>query len=106
MNSTDNNFQVSDFTQITDKRLGSHFGGFRYLFYIPDSNEVIATSTRRNIAFWRFNSVAPCTVLSGNSDIIDCLCYTSHEPVLIFSGGDEGVIKKWERMQLNTFMYR
>ena len=27
------------------------------------------------------------------------------EPVLIFSGGDDGVIRKWERLQLNTFMY-
>jgi hypothetical protein len=24
---------------------------------------------------------------------------------LIFSGGDDGVIRKWERLQLNTFMF-
>lgn len=27
------------------------------------------------------------------------------EPVLFFSGGDDSNIKKWERLQLNTFMY-
>ncbi|KAJ3091362.1 hypothetical protein HK102_000820 [Quaeritorhiza haematococci] len=29
----------------------------------------------------------------------------SKEPLLIFSGGKDGVIRKWERMQLNSFMY-
>lgn len=27
-------------------------------------------------------------------------------PILIFSGDNEGVIIKWERMQSNHFMYR
>ena len=27
------------------------------------------------------------------------------EPILFYSGGDEGLARKWERLQLNTFMY-
>ncbi|KAJ3280734.1 hypothetical protein HK104_000440, partial [Borealophlyctis nickersoniae] len=73
---------VSDFVPTDDARL-HHFttGGFtfKHLTFIPETNEVI--------------------------DVVECLTFTSKEPLLIFSGGDDGLIKKWERLQLNTFMY-
>jgi WD40 repeat protein len=66
---------------------------------------VIGISTRRSLYFWKYNQAAPLTVLPGHADIAECLTFTAKEPLLIFSGGDDGIIRKWERLQLNTFMY-
>nr|KAJ3422640.1 hypothetical protein HK105_007194 [Polyrhizophydium stewartii] len=98
---------VSDFVRTDDERFHPPGGtfSFKYLMYIPENNEVIGISTRRSLVIWRYNSVAPLTVLPGHADIAECLTFTSKEPLLIFSGGDDGIIRKWERLQLNTFMY-
>lgn len=98
---------VSDFVKTDDERLhkeGAGFG-FRSLLFIPENNEVIGISTRRSLYFWKYNQAAPLTVLPGHADIAECLTFNSKEPLLIFSGGDDGNIRKWERLQLNTFMY-
>lgn len=95
---------VSDFV-ATD---GEHINGdvcYKNFIYIPENNEVIGISTRRSLIFWKYNSTASLTVLPGHTDIAECLTYTSREPLLVFSGGDDGTIVKWERLQLNTFMY-
>ncbi|KAJ3277023.1 hypothetical protein HDV01_000075 [Terramyces sp. JEL0728] len=98
---------VSDFVQTDDERFHVRGGaiGFRNMIFVPETNEVIAISNRRSIVVWRYNSVAPLTVLPGHSDIVECLTYNPKEPILIFSGGDDGIIRKWERLQLITFMY-
>lgn len=98
---------VSDFVTIDSERLYGNSGpyGFKNLTFIPETNELVGITTRRSIVFWKYNSVASLTVLPGHADIVECLAFNSKEPVLIFSGGDDGVIKKWERLQLNTFMY-
>ncbi|KAI8927284.1 quinon protein alcohol dehydrogenase-like superfamily [Entophlyctis helioformis] len=98
---------VSDFVRTDDERFHPAGGtfAFKYLLFIPETNEVVAVSTRRSVVIWRYNSVAPLTVLPGHADIVECLTFTSKEPLLIFSGGDDGIIRKWERLQLNTFMY-
>ncbi|KAJ1338995.1 hypothetical protein BSLG_006134 [Batrachochytrium salamandrivorans] len=100
-------YKVSDFVRADDERfhpVGGSFA-FKHLLFIPESNETIGVSTRRSLVIWRYNSVAPVTVLPGHADIVECLTFTSKEPILVFSGGDDGVIRKWERLQLNTFMY-
>ncbi|KAI8901202.1 quinon protein alcohol dehydrogenase-like superfamily [Globomyces pollinis-pini] len=98
---------VSDFVRTDDERFHVRGGtfGFRNLLYIPETMEVVAISTRRSLVVWKYNSVAPLTVLPGHIDIAECLAFNSKEPILIFSGGDDGIIHKWERLQLNTFMY-
>ncbi|KAJ2997848.1 hypothetical protein HDV02_005118 [Globomyces sp. JEL0801] len=98
---------VSDFVRTDDDRFHVRGGtfGFRNLLYIPETMEVVAISTRRSLVVWKYNSVAPLTVLPGHIDIAECLAFNSKEPILIFSGGDDGIIHKWERLQLNTFMY-
>jgi WD40 repeat protein len=73
---------------------------------VPDNNEIIAVSSRRTLISWRFNQFASAIILPGHSDIVECLCFTSKEPILFFSGGDDGIIRKSERLQLNAFMYR
>jgi WD40 repeat protein len=98
---------VSDFVQTDDERFhppGGSFG-FKLMNYIPETSEVIAVTTRRSLVFWKYNSMAPLTVLPGHTDIVECLTFNPKEPILIFSGGDDGIIRKWERLQLNTFMY-
>jgi WD40 repeat protein len=79
---------------------------FKTLMFVPEANEIIGTTSRRSLTMWRYNPYAPLTVLPGHADIVECLCFTQKEPILLFSGGDDGLIRKWERMQLNTFMYR
>ncbi|KAJ3305098.1 hypothetical protein HDV03_002025 [Kappamyces sp. JEL0829] len=96
---------VSDFVKTDDERLYGSTLRFKNLLYIPETNEVVGISTRRALVFWKYNAVAPLTVLPGHADIVECLTFNAKEPILIFSGGDDGIIKKWERLQLNTFMY-
>ncbi|KAI8908490.1 WD40-repeat-containing domain protein [Gorgonomyces haynaldii] len=98
---------VSDFVRTDHERYqntGASFG-LKSLLFIPENNEVIAITTRRSILVWKYNAGASLTVLPGHMDIVECLTFTSKEPLLIFSGGDDGIIRKWERLQLNTFMY-
>ncbi len=78
---------VSDFVKTDDERLHGLSLRFRNLLYIPETNEVVGISTRRVLIFWKYNSVAPLTVLPGHEDIVECLTYNPKEPVLIFSGG-------------------
>ncbi|KAJ3326052.1 hypothetical protein HDV06_002437 [Boothiomyces sp. JEL0866] len=98
---------VSDFVRTDDERFHVRGGaiGFRNMIFVPETNEVIAITNRRSVVVWRYNAVAPLTVLPGHSDIVECLAFNSKEPILIFSGGDDGIIRKWERLQLITFMY-
>ncbi|KAJ1558347.1 hypothetical protein HK096_002054, partial [Nowakowskiella sp. JEL0078] len=98
---------VSDFVTTDNGEVHQTNGPFcfKQLVYIPEANEVIGITNRRSVTTWKYNPIAPVTVLSGHTDVVECLTFTSKEPLLIFSGGGDGVIRKWERLQLNTFMY-
>ncbi|ORY40968.1 WD40 repeat-like protein [Rhizoclosmatium globosum] len=78
---------------------------FKQLLFVQELNEVIGITNRRSIIVWKYNPAASITVLSGMTDAVECLTFTLKEPLLIFSGGSDGLIRKWERLQLNTFMY-
>jgi WD40 repeat protein len=99
---------VSDFVRTDDERFHPKGGpfGLKSLQYITETSEVIGISSRKSLVVWRYNSAAPITVLPGHGDIVECLSFNPKEPILIFSGGDDGIIRKWERLQLNMFMYR
>ncbi|KAI9199249.1 WD40-repeat-containing domain protein [Polychytrium aggregatum] len=98
---------VSDFVSTDNELFHQHNGAFffRQLLFVPEINEVIGLSNRRSVTTWKYNPVASVTVLSGHTDVVECLALTTKEPLLIFSGGGDGVIRKWERLQLNSFMY-
>ncbi|TPX59029.1 hypothetical protein SpCBS45565_g07846 [Spizellomyces sp. 'palustris'] len=98
---------VSDFVRTGEEGFQHSSGGFafKHLLFVPEVNEVFAATNRKSIVVWKFNPFAALTVLPGHTDVVECLTFTSKEPLLIFSGGDDGVIRKWERLQLNTFMY-
>ncbi|XP_031569624.1 uncharacterized protein LOC116304102, partial [Actinia tenebrosa] len=74
------------------------------LHYLPDLGHVIGTNSRRNLIFWKYNSSGCLTTLK-NKCPVDTLVYTRKVPILIFSGGDDGNVAKWERLQSNNFMY-
>ncbi|KAI8611101.1 WD40-repeat-containing domain protein [Chytriomyces sp. MP71] len=98
---------VSDFVGISsdDGHHKTNATSFKQISFVPELNEVIGITNRRSIVVWKYNPAASITVLSGHSDAVECLTFTMKEPLLIFSGGSDGFIRKWERLQLNTFMY-
>ncbi|KAJ8303914.1 hypothetical protein KUTeg_017497 [Tegillarca granosa] len=73
--------------------------------YFGELNSVVASSSRRHLIVWKYNSSGCITALKCKIPL-ESLCYTRKVPILIFSGDNDGVITKWERMQSNHFMYR
>lgn len=53
---------------------------------------------------WKYNSSGCLTTLK-NKCAMESLTYTRKVPLLIFSGGSNGHVSKWERLQSNNFMY-
>nr|KAG5685672.1 hypothetical protein BaRGS_014479 [Batillaria attramentaria] len=74
------------------------------LRYFPEVNMAVATTSRRGVVVWKYNTSACVTALRCNTPI-ESICYTAKIPILIFSGDHDGTITKWERMQSNHFMY-
>ncbi|XP_050413765.1 uncharacterized WD repeat-containing protein alr3466 [Patella vulgata] len=74
------------------------------LKFFPELNQCVATTSRRHLIVWKYNSSGCITALKCKAPL-ESLCYTKKVPLLIFSGDSEGAIIKWERMQSNHFMY-
>ncbi|GFN83516.1 vegetative incompatibility protein het-e-1 [Plakobranchus ocellatus] len=72
--------------------------------FFPELNQVVASTSRRHMIVWKYNSSGCVTTLTCKSPM-ESLCYTSKVPILLFSGDHDGAIIKWERMQSNHFMY-
>ncbi|KAI9091859.1 WD40-repeat-containing domain protein [Phlyctochytrium arcticum] len=99
---------VTDFVRTEEEHYQTKSNSsftFKQLLFVPEVNEVLASTNRKSIVVWKFNPSAALTVLPGHTDVVESLTFTSKEPLLIFSGGIDGIIRKWERLQLNTFMY-
>jgi WD40 repeat protein len=69
---------VSDFVETQSDHLKAGRGAFffKQLLFIPETNEVIGTTSRRSIVSWKYNPTASCTILPGHSDIVECLCFS------------------------------
>ncbi|ORX42833.1 WD40 repeat-like protein [Piromyces finnis] len=93
---------VSDFVTTS---LPPFIGHIKKLFYVPEGNQIFGTTNNRSIIIWKYNPAASSSTLKGHSDIIETLTFTEKEPLLIFSGGAYSEIQRWERLQLNSFMY-
>ncbi|XP_074652528.1 uncharacterized protein LOC141906930 [Tubulanus polymorphus] len=74
------------------------------LKFFPELNQVVASTSRRHLIVWKYQSSGCITALKCRAPI-ESLCYTHKVPLLIFSGDHDGAIIKWERMQSNHFMY-
>ncbi|KAJ3224690.1 hypothetical protein HK099_008075 [Clydaea vesicula] len=99
---------VTDFTCVDEEKFNSQSSTsfwFKQMIYVAETSQVMGLTNKRSLVIWKYNPNAAVTILSGHTDSVECLTFTSKEPVLIFSGADDGVIRKWERLQLNTFMY-
>ncbi|XP_073256527.1 uncharacterized protein [Porites lutea] len=72
--------------------------------YIADLGHLIGTNSRRHLILWKYNSSGCLTTLK-NKCAMESLTYTRKVPLLIFSGGSNGHVSKWERLQSNNFMY-
>ncbi|KAL8618662.1 hypothetical protein ACOMHN_048838 [Nucella lapillus] len=75
------------------------------LKYFPEISLAVASTSRRQIIAWKYNTAGCITALKCSSPL-ESLCYTSKVPILIFSGNQEGIVSKWERSQSNPFMYK
>jgi WD40 repeat protein len=74
------------------------------LKYVPEASEVVATTKRRQLVIWKHEQTA-ATVTLPSKKPFECLSYTSKPPILIFSGGGDSQLIKWEQQQLNNFAY-
>eukprot|EP00002_Diphylleia_rotans_P033367 TRINITY_DN7090_c0_g1_i1.p1 TRINITY_DN7090_c0_g1~~TRINITY_DN7090_c0_g1_i1.p1 ORF type:complete len:812 (-),score=137.18 TRINITY_DN7090_c0_g1_i1:340-2775(-) len=79
---------------------------FQRLFWISEAQEMVGWTTSRQLMMWRYNPCVPVSVCRGHSDGIEtlCVCQKSTD-VRIFSAGGDGLVRKWEPMQLNTQLY-
>lgn len=71
--------------------------------YLPEMAQMFAGTDRKQLLAWRFNPQAAIATLAVDRPA-ECLCYTRQEPLLYFSGCNDGSFLKWERTQLNPFM--
>ena len=76
---------VSEFTGTGAEQHGNGTFIFRQLAFIPESNEVVGTTSRRSLITWKYNPTAPCTILPGHADIVESLCYSNSFLCLIKS---------------------
>ncbi|KAF6030822.1 hypothetical protein EB796_010866 [Bugula neritina] len=75
-----------------------------HLKWQPEMNQVIGTTSRRQIIVWKYNP-SGCITALRNKQPIESISYTHKRPILIFTGDHDGSIVKWEQMQSNNFMY-
>jgi WD40 repeat protein len=74
---------------------------------IPETNEMIAATSTREIIIWKYNHAGPITTLRGHSQSVECLTY-SKKALHFYSGGGESMVNKWEleTKEQNPFVYR
>ncbi|XP_041369826.1 uncharacterized WD repeat-containing protein all2124-like [Gigantopelta aegis] len=94
---------VSDFIGTFQQQEDEKYE-LQLLKFFPELNQVVASTSRRHLIVWKYNSSGCITAVKYKTPL-DCLCYTTKFPILMFSGDSDGVIVKWERMQSNNFMY-
>ncbi|KAL7748482.1 SCF-dependent proteasomal ubiquitin-dependent protein catabolic process [Sorochytrium milnesiophthora] len=96
---------VTDFMGL-DEEVIAHAIGSRFtvrsLLFIPESNEAVATTTRRTLIFWRYNAASPITTLQCVGETAEALTFSTSS--ICLSGGVNN-ITRWERIQLNSFIY-
>ncbi|XP_071959328.1 uncharacterized protein [Antedon mediterranea] len=95
---------VSDFIGTFQESEANEKYHIQLLKYFPELHQVVASTSRRHLIVWKYNPSACITALKCKN-AVECLTYTKKVPILIFSGGNDGEVHKWERLQSNHFMY-
>ncbi|KAJ3342908.1 hypothetical protein HDU93_000567 [Gonapodya sp. JEL0774] len=93
----------SSATSRSSNSVGSGLG-FKRLLYVEEGACIVGTAGRRLI-LWRFNPASSVSTLIAADAPVEAVTYTAKEPLLIFSAGGDSVVRKWERLQLNAFLY-
>jgi hypothetical protein len=96
---------VTDFVSLGERNGSIQHAPLKYLCHVAETNEVWGINSRKTVVSWRFNPHASLTVLSGHSDIIECIASNTAEPLLIYTGAADGSMRRWERTQVNPFLY-
>ena len=87
------------------------------LFRIPQTGEVVASTSSRNLCIWRYNPHGAVTILREHTDWVEVLahCYRrrpnsdggdEEDSMVLLSGGADSVIRLWEPIsRMNPFIY-
>ncbi|XP_069100581.1 uncharacterized protein [Pleurodeles waltl] len=70
----------------------------------PEASHVVGINRQHQVFIWKYNCMGCVTILAGTHPI-ECLSYTAKIPLLLFSGHSNGMVQKWERNHLSTFLY-
>lgn len=93
----------SSYSMKQERVQNSLQGIIQYLKYVPETNDIIGITTTKDVSIVRYNK-SSCVCCQQQQDI-QCVTYTKKVPILIFTGTSRGEMIKWERLQLNPFMY-
>ena len=74
------------------------------LKFLPDFNIMLATTTRRQLVLYRYNSTGPLTCVKYKQTL-DSVCFTGKSPILVFSGDSMGQVVKWEQKHSNQVVF-
>eukprot|EP00002_Diphylleia_rotans_P004477 TRINITY_DN1330_c0_g2_i4.p1 TRINITY_DN1330_c0_g2~~TRINITY_DN1330_c0_g2_i4.p1 ORF type:complete len:685 (+),score=88.24 TRINITY_DN1330_c0_g2_i4:129-2183(+) len=79
---------------------------YQKLFWVPELQEMVAFTSQRQLVFWKYNTCAALSICRDHTDGVETICYSHRLADLqIFSGGSDGLLRKWEPMQLNSQIY-
>jgi WD40 repeat protein len=97
---------ISEFTRILSEPEHRNDSTLtvQLLVYEPDIKQVLGSTNQKELCVWKY-SPSYCTCTQFCDTHIETLAYTNKVPILIFSGHIDGTVLKWERLQLNTFLY-
>lgn len=79
---------------------------FLLLESIPETNEIIGTTSYREVVIWRYNPHGPVTTLKGHTQSVECLAYSACTQQ-IYSGSGDATIRKWrDSKEQNPYVYK
>eukprot|EP00117_Sycon_ciliatum_P010053 scpid30218/ scgid12098/ Uncharacterized WD repeat-containing protein all2124 len=95
--------ELSDY-MVTHEEMLSKDLGILKLFSWSETGDIVGTTRKRSLVVWKFDYGAPM-VINKVDEIQHTLAYTRKVPILIFSGGEDGDIVKWEKQQLSSLRF-
>jgi len=110
---------ITPFLQQTDASQGASRDRVQRLYRIPQTGEIVASTSSRNLCIWRYNPHGAVTILRSHTDWVEVLahCYKRRPPsegadvgeedsMVMLSGGADSVIRLWEpASRMNPFIY-
>ena len=77
---------------------------FQMLKYLNEFHYMLVSTSRRQLLVYKYNPSGSLTLLRYKQPL-DSICYTSKQPILLFTGDSNGCVCKWEQQQLNHLVY-